>query len=398
MLAGGAQAADLEVVHWWTSGGEAAAVQVLADAFNATGHRWVDGAIAGGGGTQARPAVISRLLGGDPMGATQFNHGQQARELVEAGLMLDLTELAQAENWHAVVHPPDLLQACTVNGRIYCVPVNIHSWQWLWLSTDAFHKAGLEVPQDWAGFVAAAPALRRAGIVPLAIGPQDWEASNAITQVLAVAIAGPDAWRAVNVDRDAAVARGADYAAVFQAAETARAMSRGSHASDWNQATGMVIDGRAGGQIMGDWAQGEFAAAGLVAGKDYECLPGLGMTPVISTGGDAFYFPKQDDPDVTAAQLKLASVMMSPKVQVAFNTAKGALPVRGDVDLDTANSCMRKGLAILSQGQVLPSTEIVLPPDTVAQIDDLMARFWASPDMTAAEVQDRYADLIARAR
>ena len=98
-------ATDLEVTHWWTSGGEAAAVAEFAKAFDATGNKWVDGAIAGSGDT-ARPIMISRITGGDPMGATQFNHGRQAEELVQAGLMRDLTDLATKENWAKLVNPP----------------------------------------------------------------------------------------------------------------------------------------------------------------------------------------------------------------------------------------------------------------------------------------------------
>ena len=59
-----AYATDLEVTHWWTSGGEAAAVAEFANAFNAGGDKWVDGAIAGSGGV-ARPIIISRILTGD---------------------------------------------------------------------------------------------------------------------------------------------------------------------------------------------------------------------------------------------------------------------------------------------------------------------------------------------
>jgi len=98
-LASSVSATELEVTHWWTSGGEAAAVKVFADAFNAGGDSWKDGAIAGSGGV-ARPVIISRIIGGDPMGATQLNHGRQAEELVEEGLMLDLTELAEKEGWN----------------------------------------------------------------------------------------------------------------------------------------------------------------------------------------------------------------------------------------------------------------------------------------------------------
>ena len=90
-----ASAGDLEVMHWWTSGGESAAVSELAKAFDATGNTWVDAAIAGG--ESARSIMVSRLIGGDPMGAFQFNHGRQAEELIEAGLLRDITDIAEAE-------------------------------------------------------------------------------------------------------------------------------------------------------------------------------------------------------------------------------------------------------------------------------------------------------------
>ncbi|WP_413719651.1 ABC transporter substrate-binding protein [Silicimonas sp. MF1-12-2] len=394
--AGAAHAVDLEVTHWWTSGGEAAAVAEFAKAFNEkTEHTWVDGAIAGSGGV-ARPIMISRITGGDPMGATQFNHGRQAEELVEAGLMLDLTDVAEAEGWRDIVHPVSLLDSCTIDGRIYCVPVNIHSWQWIWLSHDAFEKAGVAVPTNWDEFVAAGPALRAAGIVPLAMGNQAWQASGAFG-VMTIAIAGQDAWLAVNQDKNAEVAAGPEYAKVFAAAAAAREMREGSNVQDWNQATNMVITGQAGGQIMGDWAQGEFQVAGQVAGEDYTCLPGLGVTEVISTGGDAFYFPKIDDPAVEAAQKELASLMLSKEVQVNFNLKKGSLPVRGDVDLAAANDCMKKGLAILANGNILPDANQTLSPDTQGQIEDLMTEFWADTSISAADAQARYADIIANA-
>ncbi len=101
---GSVKAADVEVTHWWTSGGEAAAVAEFAKAFDATGNKWVDGAIAGSGDV-ARPIIISRILGGNPMGATQLNPGKDADDLVKAGLMLDLTELATKEKWDDILRP-----------------------------------------------------------------------------------------------------------------------------------------------------------------------------------------------------------------------------------------------------------------------------------------------------
>jgi glucose/mannose transport system substrate-binding protein len=388
-------AADLEVTHWWTSGGEAAAVAELAKAFDATGNKWVDGAIAGSGGT-ARPIMISRITGGDPMGATQFNHGRQAEELVDAGLMRDLTDVATRENWKDIVKPSSLLDSCTIEGKIYCAPVNIHSWQWLWLSNAAFKQAGVEVPKNWDEFVAAAPALEKAGIIPLAVGGQPWQSAGAF-DVLMVAIAGKDVFNKVFGEKDAEVAAGPDIAKVFKAADDARKMSKGSNVQDWNQATNLVITGKAGGQIMGDWAQGEFQVAGQKAGTDYTCLPGLGVNEIISTGGDAFYFPLLKDEEKSKAQEVLASTLLDPKTQVAFNLKKGSLPVRGDVDLDTANDCMKKGLEILAKGNVIQGTDQLLSADSQKQKEDLFSEFFANPSMTPEDAQKRFTDIIASA-
>jgi glucose/mannose transport system substrate-binding protein len=390
-----AQAADLEVTHWWTSGGEAAAVAEFAKAFNAGGDNWVDGAIAGSGGV-ARPIIISRIIGGDPMGATQLNHGRQAEELVEAGLMLDLTDIAEAEGWADLVNPPRLLESCTLDGKIYCVPVNIHSPQWLWLSHAAYEKAGVDVPANWDAFVESAPKLREAGIVPLAMGQQPWQTELAFNSLM-VAVGGTDLYLDVLSNKSADAAASAEMTAVFEAYGAARALSEGSTVQDWNQATNMVITGMAGGQLMGDWAQGEFQVAEQVAGEDYTCLPGLGVNEIIATGGDAFYFPKVDDEETTAAQKRMASMMMSKEVQVAFNLKKGSLPIRGDIDLSAANDCMKKGLAILAAGNVLPDGVNTFSADTQGQIQDLTVEFWNDTNISPADAQARYVDLIKNA-
>ena len=394
-LSTSANATDLEVTHWWTSGGEAAAVAELAKAFDATGNKWVDGAIAGSGGT-ARPIMISRITGGDPMGATQFNHGRQAEELVEAGLMQDLTALADKEGWRDIIKPASLLDSCTLDGKIYCAPVNIHSWQWIWLSNKAFADAGVAVPANWDEFVAAAPALEKVGIIPLAVGQQSWQTSGAFN-VLMVALAGKDNFLKVYQDKDADVAAGPEIARVFKAADDARKMSTKSNVQDWNQATNLVITGKAGGQIMGDWAQGEFQVAGQVAGTDYTCLPGLGVNEIISTGGDAFYFPVQQDAEKTEAQMLLASNLISKETQVAFNLKKGSLPIRGDIDLAAANDCMKKGLAILAEGNVIPDPNQLMTSDSLNQINDLFVEFFNDPSITPEAAQAKFADIVSKA-
>lgn len=389
-----ASAEDLEVMHWWTSGGEAAAVAEFAEAFNATGNTWVDAAIVGG--EQARAVMVSRIIGGDPMGAFQFNHGRQAEELIEAGLLRDLTDIAIAEGWADVVNPGSLLDACTVDGRIYCAPVNIHSWQWLWVSHKAFEDAGIALPANWAEFSAAAAGLDGAGKVPLAMGQEGWQQSGAFNVMMATLVP-QDVYLAVYGDKNAEVAAGEEVAQVFQAAADARTMSSKSTVQTWNEATNLVITGQAGGQIMGDWAQGEFAVAEQVAGTDYSCLPGLGTTEVLGTGGDAFYFPVLNDEAQIAAQGELAALLLRPATQVAFNLKKGSLPVRGDIDLSTANDCMQKGLSLLAEGKLLPDTNQLLTPDTTNQINTLFTEFFADTSITAEDAQAQFVSIIENA-
>ncbi|MEP2029670.1 MAG: ABC transporter substrate-binding protein [Paracoccaceae bacterium] len=394
VAASSASATELEVMHWWTSGGEAAAVNEFAEAFNASGNTWVDAAIAGG--DAARAVMVSRLTGGDPMGAFQFNHGRQAEELIEAGLLRDITDIAEAEGWKDIVNPPSLLDSCTVDGRIYCAPVNIHSWQWIWLSHKAYDDAGIQVPTNWDEFVAAGSKLEEADILPLAMGQQGWQ-QRGLFNVLFAALVPNDIFLSVYSEKDAEVAGGPEVARVFKAAADARTMAAGSTVQNWNDATNLVITGKAGGQIMGDWAQGEFAVAEQVAGEDYSCLPGLGVTELLSTGGDAFYFPVLSDEAQFAAQSELAALMLKPETQVAFNLKKGSLPVRGDIDLSTANACMQKGLALLGEGALLPDTAQLITPDTAEQISTLFIEFFADTSMTVEDAQAEFAKIIASA-
>jgi len=126
-------------------------------------------------------------------------------------------------------------------------------------------------------------------------------------------------------------------------------------------------------------------------------LPGLGVTELLSTGGDAFYFPVLSDDEQIAAQSELAALMLKPETQVAFNLKKGSLPVRGDIDLSTANACMQKGLALLGEGALLPDTNQLITPDTNEQINTLFVEFFSDASMSVEDAQAAFAKIISSA-
>jgi glucose/mannose transport system substrate-binding protein len=398
MFGGQALAADCEVTHWWTSGGEAAAVAEFAKALDGSGKgTWVDGAIGGSGDT-ARPIIISRIMGGNPPCATQFNPGKDADDLIDAGLMLDLTDLANAEGWKDFVYPPSQFDpTCVRDGKVWCVPVNIHSAFWMWTNRKVFEDAGLTPPKDWNELLAAAPALRDKGIIPLSAA-QGWPI-GLLSENIEIGVLGIPNFVKIYRDRDMDVARSADSRRVWEVLDEARQLIDPAEiVPQWNDAVSLVITGRAAANVMGDWAQGEFSVAEFTAGEDYDCLAGLGLNDVANTGGDVFYFPKNSDPAVTETQLALASLMISAPVQVAFNLKKGSMPIRQDVDLDAANACMKKGLAIIADvNNLAPSGAQMMQRDTINQIRDLRNEFFTDKSLSVDEVFAAYLDILENA-
>ena len=390
------RAADVEVIHWWTSGGEQAAVSVFAREFDALGgDKWVDTAIAGG--EQARSAILQRVLGGDPPGTAQFNPGRQYEELIAGNMLLDLTDLATKENWAGFIRPASISEACLVDGHWWCVPVNIHSWNWAWASIPAFEKAGVPLPTSFDEFLTQAPKLKEAGIIPFAIGGESWQINGAFG-VIQTAMLGVDKREKILKDLDLDLAR-AEMPAVFTKFREFKAYAdEGSANRNWNDTTNLVVTDQAALQIMGDWARGEFGVAGEKAGVDYACLALPAATPTVTTGGDIFLFPKQSDPAVEAAQLKMASMMVNPQVQALFNNAKGSMPIRDDVDMSLADDCMKRGLEIIGdEKNIAQATERWRSNDFVGQTNDLVAQFWADDAMTVDAAVEQYVTILQNA-
>jgi glucose/mannose transport system substrate-binding protein len=394
------QATDLEVVHWWTSGGEQAAVSVFANEFDATGDHWVDGAIALG--ETARATIMQRALGGDPPDAAQFNPGRQYEELIAAGLLLDLTPLAEKEGWDKFIRPEQIKAPCHIDGKWWCVPVNIHMQNWAWASEAAFKKASLAVPSTWDEYIADLPKLKDAGVIPFAVGGDGggWQVSLLANQLI-LAQLGAESVEKIWKDKDIDLAGGPEVLKAFTTLKNLGTYAdEGSPNRSWADTTALVIQGQAALQVMGDWAQGEFQVAGQKPGTDYACLLGpLVPDPkYVRTGGDIFVFFKQNDPEVERAQLSLASLMVNPRTQALFNTAKGSAPVRDDVDMSLANDCMKKAIDVLKQpGSVVPDTNQWRNEAFTTAQNAIFSDLIYNKDTTPEAAQAQFVDLLKNA-
>ncbi len=377
---------EAEVIHWWTSGGEQAAISQFAEAWQEMGNTWIDTAITGG--DNARGTTVNRIIGGNPPTAAQFNISKQFVDLVEQGLLQSLEEVASAEGWRDFIYPPELIETCEFEGEFYCVPVNIHSWQWMWINNDVYKQVGLPVPQTFEEFLAGAPKIQEAGIIPLALGGQGWQESG-MFDVVASSIMGFPLMRSVYRDKDVDAFRDGRFESVLNTyRELNQFTDEGSPGRLWNDTTAMVIEGKAAMQVMGDWARGEFAVAGMEAMKDYSCvIPG--KEKYVALGGDVFVFPKHDDPKVKDTQLAMASMMVNPTVQAKFNNAKGSLPMRLDVDTSAADACMQMGLDLIQNPDaIMRESDDWNTPAFTAAWSDIISEFRNDPNYTVAQAMD----------
>jgi glucose/mannose transport system substrate-binding protein len=372
-----AQAQKAEVIHWWTSGGESAAIKEVASAYEKSGGTWVDNAIAGG--DQARSTTINRIVGGNPPTAAQFNTSKQFHDVVAGGLLNNVDAVAAKEGWDKFL-PAPILNSIKVDGHYYAVPINIHMPAWYWYSKPVFQKAGITAePQNIDELFADLDKIKAAGLVPLALGGQLWQERLTFDAILAD-VGGRDLYLKFYGDRDPSVVQTPAFKKMLASFKRLKNyVDPGSPNRNWNDATSMLITGKAGVQIMGDWAKGEFAVAKQSAGKDFGCFPGFGPKAPYLLAGDVFVFPKTADADAVKAQQKLAAVMTSPTVQVAFNNKKGSIPIRTDVDAGAMDTCAQIGLKALNDTtRHLPSPEMLVSPDTYGSVGDVITKFWNS--------------------
>ena len=341
------QAQDVEVLHWWTSGGEAAALNVLKGDLEGQGIGWTDMPVAGGGGSDAMTVLRARVTAGDPPTAVQML-GFAIQDWAAEGALADLNDLAAEQGWDDVV--PEALQAFSKHdGSWVSAPVNVHSTNWVWANTAIMEELGLEQPGSWDEFVAAMEAAEAAGYVALAHGGQAWQDATIFDSV-AMGVGGPEFYQAAFVDLDPDALGGEQMVEAFERMATLRGFVDDNFSGrDWNLASAMVANGEALFQIMGDWAKGEFVNAGQTAGEEFQCFRVPGSEGTVTFNSDQFAMFNVTDETAMASQLTMASAVMSPEFQVAFNTVKGSVPARTDISDEAFDACGKLGMAQLAE-------------------------------------------------
>ncbi|HUH06985.1 MAG TPA: ABC transporter substrate-binding protein [Egibacteraceae bacterium] len=385
---------EVEVFSWWTAGGEAEGLEAMIEVFDEQypDLEFVNAAVAGGAGTNARAVLASRLQAGDPPSSWQGHAGQELiGTYVAADLLEPLNFLYDEQGWLDVM-PETLVPLMSQDGEIYSVPVNIHRANVLWYNPAVLDENGIEVPTTWDEFATAADTLDGAGIIPLAMGEQ-WTSMHLFETVLL----GSMETEAYSGLWDGST----DWsgAEVTEAIETFAALldHTNSDASTlaWDAAAQLVIDGDAAFTIMGDWADGYFRAQGAEPQTGYGWAPTPGSDGVFQFLSDSFVLPRDaKNRDGAIAWLTVAG---SQEGQDAFNPVKGSIPARTDGDASLYGEYLQSAMDDWSTDEVAGSLThgVVANDNWKTEIDTALGLFLTDRDV--AGFQSALADACSSA-
>ncbi len=354
-----------DVVHFWISKSEGAALDVFRKAWGAAGNQWAD--MPAKNKVEVQRIVSERIANGYAPAVMQWNANEGSRELPEMGIVLDIDEVAEADHWRDVL-PATVLDRITYDGKIYFAPTNIHAENWLWTSQAVFREAGLSTPQTWEEIFAAADKIKASGRLPVALGGGPWEISLIFNNIMYHKL-GAEGYARI-ISGDSAVV---NDPRMVEALEMLRHVSRyvepaATRATKtWADATAAVGQGDAGMQFMGDWAKGELAARGYTVDKDFGCslVPGTAIAYFMVI--DAFAFPLTNREDAAEAQQAFARMVLDRDNQVAFSRIKGSLPVRTDVDPNGLDRCGRLGLQMIVEKKGEVSAQSMAMPAQMSE-------------------------------
>jgi glucose/mannose transport system substrate-binding protein len=352
LMAGAELTGDLEIFSWW-AGDEGPALQALIDIYKKQNPNvnLINATVTGGSGVNAKAVLKTRMLGGEPPDSFQVHAGQELiGTWVKADRMEDLTFLFKEEGWMNVF-PEGLIKNIGTDKGIWSVPVNIHRSNVLWYVPANLEKWGVQAPKTWDEFFAMADKLKTAGVVPLALA-ENWTA-NHLWESVALASLGPDNWDALWSGKLAFDSP--EGVAVWDLFGKVLSYTNADATSlSWQQATDMVVNGKAAFNIMGDWAAGYMATTlKLKPGEGFGWEASPGTSGVFMFLSDSFGLPKgAPNRDNVLAWLKLLG---SKEGSDAFNPLKGSISARTDTDLSKYNAYLQSAAADFGKDRIVGS-------------------------------------------
>ena len=377
---------NLEVLSWWTSGSETAALNVLFDDFRKTnpGVNIVNAAVAGGGGSKAQVVLATRLQDNNPPDVWQTHPGASIRQYIDDGLIADVSS-AYEQDKLASVTPKEMLQAISKDGKEYGVSTGAHRINMLWFNKKLLAQAGVTVPTSGYtvdGFLADLGTLKAAGVVPLCRGAKAPFATAELFENTLLSVIGVNGWKDLSADQlrwDGPQVR----QALGQFGKMLSYSDPQAGALSWDRATNKLATGGCAFESMNDSAYGELVKGGATEGTDFGYVPYPGTDGLFLAVVDTFVVANNAK-DPRNARAFLASIG-TKTTQLAFNRLKGSVPLRTDVDVSSLPTYQRSSAQSLARDRVLLSISHgeAKSPQFELGFYDAIAAFEQSKDVNA---------------
>ncbi len=397
-----ASASSVEVLHWWTSGGEAQAAGVFKGYWQALGNEWNDSAISGGGGGSAMTVLKSRALSDSPPDAAQLK-GTELREWANLGFIRNLDDIAQQEKWESIL-PQFVLQSVQFNGHYVATPTGLHRTNVLWLNPKIFSELKLSPPKTWSEFIHIADVIKMAGYTPLAMSSHDEWQLRILYELLVLGEGGADFYRRAMIELDPVALESATMQQILSTFHQLRQYtSEDASRLKWNQQTQLLMDGQAAMQVMGDWVKGEITAAQLIPNRDILCEPAPGTAGMFNYNIDSIAMFNTKNKMKESSQYSLAQMIMMDGFQRAFNKAKGSIPVFKNISVDDFDTCAQQSVHELNlaanHNQLVPSADGVSNSGRVKQaFGDILTSFFNSPEADTRTTAHQLARAVLSAK
>jgi len=369
------------VFNNWSAEAEIGALNVVRNAFQAQGGKWNDITIAHD--TGASIPLINMLTGGNPPDVFIENNVALRRQLIQQGLLADLTAFYNASGADQYI-PKGVKAAMVVDGKIVSIPLAVHIVGTVFYNMAAAKKAGVD-PKSWKtvdAMFADFPKIRKAGLIPLAIGAQKWQLDYLLgTLVAQVSGTTYDDIFGLTPKKSSIDSKEMRQAlAIFRKVQ--QEADPGSTNRNWNDTTALVIRGDALMQYHGDWMKGEFIAAKKKIGVDYDTMFLPGANGLVVTVDEETFLKPNNDVKKNTEEL-LAGIMLQKDITEKFAAIKGSTPIRIDATTN-ADKHQKLVLATLADPKIgHPVRNITMDPDYAGAFADAADAFWNTPKMTA---------------
>ncbi|MFC6824871.1 extracellular solute-binding protein [Halopelagius fulvigenes] len=370
----------LEIVHWWTAGGEQDALNALLEGFK---EKHPDATVnnnpaPGGAGSALDTVIKNRVLNQNPPSTFQIWPGKALTEYVDGDVLRDISDSVWSEDMRSA-YRQGVQNLSKPGGNYVAVPINIHRLNNLFYNVSVLKEAGVD-PSSISDPGALTNALKKVSentdAVPMAHQTQSPWSSVQLWENIFLGYNGVEAYNSLTQGK---VSQHED--AVRESLQTLKDYSQyfnddaGSIA--WDQANSKVVNGNAAFIHQGDWAAGQYQSA---EGFEYES--GWNMVPFPGTKGmysvvtDSFVFPKNNpSPETTRKFLQYCG---SVDAQKRFNPVKGSIPPRTDVPTDPFGPFLQSQIKDFKNSESQPPTiahGTAVTPEVHGNIDEVFASF-----------------------